>query len=59
MTRKVLLTTRLPKKLRNILMRERFETKIFPKLPKLIDNFYAVTVCTIKLDVSSPVKRFV
>ena len=39
-------------------MRERFETKIFPKLPKLIDNFYAVTVCTIKLDVSSPVKRF-
>ena len=37
--KKILLTTRQPKKLRNLLVRAKFETKTIPKSPKLTGLF--------------------
>ena len=37
--KKILLTTRQPKKLRNLLLREKFEAKTIPKSPKLTGLF--------------------
>ena len=54
----ILLTTRQPKKLRNLLVRATFETKAIPKSPKLTGFFYVVTVFTIKLDTLSLVHHF-
>ena len=39
MIKKILLTTRHPKKLRNLLVQAKFETKKIPKLPKLTGLF--------------------
>ena len=39
MTRKVTVTTRQPRKLRNMLVRAKFETKTIPKSPKLTGLF--------------------
>ena len=56
--KEILLTTRQPKKLRNVLVRTKFETKTISKLPKLTGFFYAITVFTIKLDILSLVYHF-
>ena len=39
MIKKILLTTRQPKKLRNLLVRAKFETETIPKSPKLTGLF--------------------
>ena len=56
--KKILVTTRQPKKLRNMLVGAKFETKTIPKSPKLTGLFYVITVFTIKLDVLSLVPHF-
>ena len=45
MTKKTLITTRQPKKLRNLLVRAKFETKTIPKSPKLKGLFLCSDLC--------------
>ena len=54
--KKILLTTRQPKKLRNLLVRARFETKIIPK--SLAGLFLCSNFVYLKLDTLSLVHHF-